>query len=113
MPKGYDLPISGVFPDISASSSSPSYRAQLFINGWQFGKYISNLGPQTKFPVPEGILNYHGENALGLTVWAMEDGGAIVKGGLSLEVTAEIQSGYNKEIEVVSGERWRERAGAY
>lgn len=26
------------------------YRAQLWVNGYQFGKYINNIGPQFSFP---------------------------------------------------------------
>lgn len=36
MPKGYDIPLSVVFAN---STQSPTFRAQLYINGWQFGKY--------------------------------------------------------------------------
>lgn len=25
---------------------------QLYVNGWQFGRRVANLGPQTIFPVP-------------------------------------------------------------
>jgi hypothetical protein len=34
-PKGYDVPMSFVF----RNSTSSYYRAQLYVNGWQFGKY--------------------------------------------------------------------------
>lgn len=37
------------------------YRAWLFVNGWMMGKRVANLGPQSKFPVHEGILDHHGE----------------------------------------------------
>ena len=37
------------------------YRALLFVNGWQYGKRAANVGPQTRFPVPQGILDFHGE----------------------------------------------------
>ena len=37
-------------------------RVQLFMNGWQFGKYWPVVGgPQTRFPVPQGILDYNGK----------------------------------------------------
>jgi beta-galactosidase len=35
IPEGYDVPLSFVF----ANSTSQYYRAQLYVNGWQFGKY--------------------------------------------------------------------------
>lgn len=36
IPAGYDVPVSFVFGN---STSSGYYRAQLYVNGWQFGKY--------------------------------------------------------------------------
>lgn len=36
MPAGYDIPLSFVFPNIS---NSGNYRCQLYVNGYQFGKY--------------------------------------------------------------------------
>ncbi|KAJ7231397.1 glycoside hydrolase family 35 protein [Mycena haematopus] len=50
----------------------PAYRAFLFVNGWMMGKRVANLGPQAKFPVPEGILDYHGENTVTVALWSME-----------------------------------------
>ncbi|CDM28960.1 Galactose-binding domain-like [Penicillium roqueforti FM164] len=35
-----------------------NYRCQLFVNGYQFGKYINHVGPQTAFPIPGGIINH-------------------------------------------------------
>ncbi|KAJ7174237.1 glycoside hydrolase family 35 protein [Mycena crocata] len=48
------------------------YRAFLFVNGWMMGKRVANLGPQAKFPVQEGILDYHGENTVAVALWSME-----------------------------------------
>jgi len=42
------------------------------VNGWMMGKRIGNLGPQTKFPVHEGILDYQGHNTLALVLWSMD-----------------------------------------
>jgi len=53
------------------------YRAFLFVNGWMMGKRVGNLGPQSKFPVHQGILNYDGENTVAVALWAMESGVAI------------------------------------
>ncbi|KAF7307336.1 Beta-galactosidase [Mycena indigotica] len=66
LPRGYDIPLSFVF-----DSAVGQYRAQLYVNGWQMGKRIANLGPQTAFPVHEGILDYHGVNTVGLSLWAL------------------------------------------
>ncbi|KAJ6610612.1 glycoside hydrolase family 35 protein [Mycena sp. CBHHK59/15] len=71
LPKGYDIPLSFVF-----DSAVGHYRAQLYVNGWQMGKRIANIGPQTAFPVHEGILDYHGENTVVLSLWALGNGTA-------------------------------------
>lgn len=39
IPEGYDVPISFVFDD-----QDQPYRALLFVNGWNFGKRVANLG---------------------------------------------------------------------
>ncbi|KAJ7740521.1 glycoside hydrolase family 35 protein [Mycena metata] len=49
-----------------------AYRALLFVNGWMMGKRVANLGPQAKFPVPQGILDYQGENTVAVALWSME-----------------------------------------
>lgn len=72
IPSGWDVPISFVF----RRNSSSDFRVQLFVNGYQYGKYINNIGPQQSFPVPEGILNYNGKNWVALTLWAQDPEGA-------------------------------------
>lgn len=54
LPDNYDIPLSFAFGNTTVNEGVPAYRAQLWINGYQFGKYVNNVGPQTKFPVPEG-----------------------------------------------------------
>lgn len=40
VPAGWDVPMSFVFANTTGSDGSPSqYRVQLYVNGWQFGKY--------------------------------------------------------------------------
>jgi beta-galactosidase len=72
---------------------------------------VNHLGPQTKFPVPEGILNYAGTNYVAITIWAQQDAGAKLD-GLKLEVDAEIQSAYRKP-KLSWDDEWEERDGAY
>ncbi|ESK83683.1 glycoside hydrolase family 35 protein [Moniliophthora roreri MCA 2997] len=67
IPGGYDVPISFNFDE----PFGQPYRALLFVNGWNMGKRIGNLGPQAKFPVHEGILNYQGENTVAVALWSM------------------------------------------
>ncbi|KAJ7022668.1 glycoside hydrolase family 35 protein [Mycena alexandri] len=47
------------------------YRLYLFVNGWMMGKRVANLGPQAKFPVHQGILNYQGVNTVAVALWSM------------------------------------------
>lgn len=118
LPTGYDIPLSFTFTNgtapvngTGAGSSVPAYRVQLYVNGWQYGKYVSNVGPQTKFPVTEGILNYRGTNYVALSVWGL-DGGATKIEGLELTVDATIWSGLG-ETGTVEGQKYEKRAGAY
>jgi hypothetical protein len=68
---------------------------------------VNNIGPQVSFPVPEGILNYNGENYVALTLWSLESSGAKL-GGLSLVVDQVVQSGYTKPF-LVEGQSYTER----
>ncbi|KAH9915075.1 glycoside hydrolase superfamily [Fomitopsis serialis] len=54
-------------------TTNQTYRALLFVNGWNYGKRVANIGPQTKYPVPQGILNYQGTNTIAVALWALED----------------------------------------
>lgn len=54
------------------------YRVLLFVNGWQYGRYYPSIASEDTFPVPAGVLNYGGENVVGLAVWALEEEGARV-----------------------------------
>jgi len=115
MPQGYDIPLSVVFANNTGSSPAPAtttpYRLQLYVNGWQFGKYINHIGPQTRFPVPEGIWNYQGKNWVAISLWAMEEGGAKVE-GVNLVAGPIIQTGYGPVAKVESPS-WSPRSGAY
>jgi beta-galactosidase len=74
LPKGFDIPLYFVFNN-NTSTEQP-YRVQLYVNGYQFGKFVPHIGPQGEFPVPQGILNYQGENWVAVTLWAHESSGA-------------------------------------
>jgi hypothetical protein len=113
MPEGYDVPLSFTFLNstLSSNSTQGAYRVQLYVNGWQYGKYVSNVGPQTVFPVPEGILNYHGTNYLGVTLWGLESGPTRIQ-GLELGADAVIWSGM-EEVRFVEGEGYEVREEAY
>ena len=59
--------------DPSTPQSSANYRALIFVNGWNMGQYIANVGPQHTFVVPNGVLNPDGSNTLAIAVTS--DGG--------------------------------------
>ncbi|MFL5831162.1 MAG: beta-galactosidase [Solirubrobacteraceae bacterium] len=54
--------------DPSAPRSSAHYRALIFVNGWNMGQYIADVGPQHTFIVPNGVLDPRGENTLAIAV---------------------------------------------
>ncbi|RAH41947.1 glycoside hydrolase family 35 protein [Aspergillus brunneoviolaceus CBS 621.78] len=75
IPTGLDVSISFVLgtPDDAPSNA---YRAQLFVNGYQYGRYFPYIGNQVVYPVPAGVLNYNGENTIAVAVWAQTEAGA-------------------------------------
>ncbi|GKZ38771.1 hypothetical protein AbraIFM66950_011235, partial [Aspergillus brasiliensis] len=76
----FDLDIdSDLDAPIGISLSAPNgtiARVMLWVNGYQYGKYVPHIGPQTKFPIPPGIINNRGQNILALSLWAQTDAGA-------------------------------------
>ncbi|KZV98894.1 putative beta-galactosidase [Exidia glandulosa HHB12029] len=90
-PRGVDLHMSFVFDDGVGDTGVP-YRAYLYVNGWMMGKRVANLGPQAKFPVHEGILDYHGDNTVAVVLWAME-ASAAVRPTLQIVVDGRYDSG--------------------
>ncbi|KAM5541250.1 hypothetical protein V8D89_005179 [Ganoderma adspersum] len=68
-PKNTDVLVSFQFE----TTNTQPYRALLFVNGWKFGKRVGNLGPQTKFTVPPGILDYNGKNTVAVALWALDN----------------------------------------
>jgi beta-galactosidase GanA len=47
---------------------SIQYRGLIFLNGWNVGQYINDVGPQTTFVLPNGILRTDGPNMLAIAV---------------------------------------------
>ena len=72
---------------------------------------VNNIGPQTSFPVPEGILNYHGTNYIALSLWGFDASGNKLS-GLELQPTAEILSGYGT-VANSPMPAYSQRTGAY
>ena len=55
-----------------ADASSRRYRAEIFVNGWDMGNYVNYVGPQHSFPIPNGVLNPHGNNDIKIAVWNLD-----------------------------------------
>ncbi|CAE7074419.1 unnamed protein product [Rhizoctonia solani] len=86
-----DVPVAFKFERTPTSN----YRVMLYVNGWQFGRFTSNFGPQTIYPIPEGILNHRGENDILLTLWSLDAASAKVA---NLELTPTIILASSKEV---------------
>lgn len=94
IPEGVDVSISFVFSTASnttaasstannsnsnssnSTSDATAFRAQLFVNGYQYGRYNPYVGNQVVYPVPPGVLDYNEENTIGVAVWAQTEAGA-------------------------------------
>ncbi|MGW1795469.1 beta-galactosidase [Streptomyces sp. NPDC001984] len=64
VPGGIDASVGLVLEDDPARA----YRAQIFLNGWNMGQYVNDVGPQHTFVLPNGILRTRGTNTLALAV---------------------------------------------
>ncbi|KAG6830620.1 hypothetical protein H0H92_015712 [Tricholoma furcatifolium] len=108
IPEGVDYPMSLV---VGNSTVNPYLRSQFYVNGYNFGKYVNSIGPQSAFPVPEGILNYHGQNTLAVSLWAHGSEGAKL-GSLDLELTAQVETSRAAVVNQPAP-AWTPRPGAY
>ncbi|KAF8996419.1 glycoside hydrolase family 35 protein [Cyathus striatus] len=106
LPRESDIPLAF---DFTLDSAAP-HRVLIYINGWQFGRFASSLGPQTSYPIPEGIVNHHGKNEILISLWALNAGGAkLVK--LELNKRALIASSKSETSDIVSAPGWKELRG--
>ncbi|KAF7297228.1 Glycoside hydrolase family 35 protein [Mycena indigotica] len=87
IPEGIDALLSFNFRE----GEGQTYRAFVFINGWHMAKRVANLGPQLKFPVHQGILDYHGENTIAVALWSMDKFAVSPK--LQIEIDAVLDGG--------------------
>ena len=110
IPKGWDVPL---YFNFKNSTSPPgAYRVQLYVNGYQYGKYTNNIGPQTSYPVPEGILNYRGTNWIGLSLWALQSEGARLEEGFEVVYGTPVKTGM-AEVKPAEQPKYKQRKGAY
>ena len=71
---GHDASLGLTIGDPATARTNRHYRALIFVNGWNVGQYVSDVGPQNTFVVPNGVLNPRGANTVALAVTG--DGGA-------------------------------------
>ncbi|KAI9371729.1 glycoside hydrolase superfamily [Aspergillus egyptiacus] len=93
IPEGYDA--SSAFELRTAERAK--LRAQLYVNGYQFAKTLPYISNEITFPVFPGILNYNGDNTIGLSVWTMEEAGGAVD--VAWKVIGVHQSGFDPRFE--------------
>ncbi|MER5276454.1 beta-galactosidase [Streptomyces sp. NPDC002809] len=72
LPKGADTAVGLRITDDSAKADK--YRVQVFVNGWNTGQYVNNVGPQKEFVIPAGFLKPQGDNTIALAVTAEQSG---------------------------------------
>jgi hypothetical protein len=111
IPSSWDIPLSFIFNGDAFNGQGRGWRAQLWVNGYQFGKFANGIGPQRRFPVPEGILNYRGDNYIAVSIWGLE-AEAVKPVSIELVAGMPVRSGFG-EIQLAPMEQWVERDGAY
>jgi beta-galactosidase GanA len=80
LPRDQDVPVGLRFTDDPAARH---YRVLIFVNGWNVGQYVNDVGPQHVFTLPQGILRHHGTNTIALAVYSYDDAtGGLAQVGL-------------------------------
>jgi beta-galactosidase GanA len=75
----------------SPGPGGQNFQALIYLNGWLIGRYINDLGPQSRFYLPQGLLRTDGQNTLAIAEWSLADGDGGL-GDVSL-VPYEVQRG--------------------
>jgi beta-galactosidase len=94
VPEGHDASVVFSLENLGPNSA---VRALLYVNGYQYGRFNPYVNTATEFPVPPGILNYNGDNIIGLLVWAQSTEGAAVSVNWSISELRE--SSFNANID--------------
>ncbi|KAF2457709.1 glycoside hydrolase superfamily [Lineolata rhizophorae] len=94
IPQGLDVSLAF---ELSSLGPSDQVRVQLFVNGYQYGRFNPHIGHQIEFPVPPGVLNYGGDNTIGLAVWAQTEEAASV--GIELKKKYVLESSFSSRFE--------------
>ncbi|KAA8908987.1 beta-galactosidase [Sphaerosporella brunnea] len=87
VPSGYDAAVAVVL----GAPESAVLRAQVYVNGYMMGKFVPHIGHQVEFPVFPGIMNYRGDNVVGLHVWDQSGSGSGSGDGANVSVSVELK----------------------
>jgi beta-galactosidase GanA len=68
LPKGHDVQLGLAFGDATKPKSDHQTRVLIFVNGWHVGNFVSHVGPQRTFVIPQAFLNPNGDNVVALAV---------------------------------------------
>jgi beta-galactosidase GanA len=86
LPNAQDLPM-----DLRFGGSQGRCRVIFFLNGWDLGQYINDIGPQHDFALPAGLLRTHGLNTIALAVISQD--GNVTLGPVSLVANGGVRGG--------------------
>ncbi|OCL15370.1 glycoside hydrolase family 35 protein [Glonium stellatum] len=92
-PDGHDVSLSFKFLPIGAVT----FRALLYVNGYQYARFYPYITSVSTFPVPPGVLDYGGENLVAIALWAQTNEGATVD--LDMNVNYVTQSSLNVKFD--------------
>ena len=90
VPAGTDTAIALKVNDAKFNAGRQSYaRAVIYVNGWNIGTWVGNVGPQDVFTIPSSFLDKAGSNTLAVALTSERDGEGpdsftLVDGGTSL-----------------------------
>jgi beta-galactosidase GanA len=92
LPQGVDSSLGLTITD----DPSKAYRALIFVNGWNLGQYINDVGPQHTFVLPNGILKPDGTNTVAIAVTSNDDGAGL--GSVSLTDLGTVRGGTDLKL---------------
>jgi beta-galactosidase GanA len=74
VPAGTDTALALQIHDAKFDNGRQSYaRAVIYVNGWNTGTWVGNVGPQSRFTIPSGFLNKSGENTIAIALTTERD----------------------------------------
>ncbi|GAB3797510.1 hypothetical protein GCM10028798_08860 [Humibacter antri] len=75
VPNGTDTAFALKINDAAFDNGRQDYaRAVIYINGWNTGYFVGNVGPQSQFTIPRGFLNMTGSNDIAIALTTEKSG---------------------------------------